>query len=141
LLTSYPIREAVVSNPALTGGEYKMSDEDLFVITNIFVAGKNLHKLLRASAGLVVKMDVPRPVINAVMEKGAIRAVSNATGIKQKMVELIRQFGKGTEIPSSQIKTLVERAGGAPGGSGYYTQMLKNEKILKLKQRGLWTVI
>lgn len=118
-----------------------MSDEDLFVITNIFVAGKNLHKLLRASAGLVVKMDVPRPVINAVMEKGAIRAVSNATGIKQKMVELIRQFGKGTEIPSSQIKTLVERAGGAPGGSGYYTQMLKNEKILKLKQRGLWTVI
>ena len=117
-----------------------MSDEDLFVITNVFVAGKNLHKLLRASAGLVVKMDVPRPVINAMVEKGTLKQVSNAAGIKQKMIELIRQFSKGTEIPTSQIKTLVERAGGSSGGSGYYTQMLKNEKILKLKQRGLWTV-
>lgn len=117
-----------------------MSD-DLFVITNVFVDGKNLHKLLRASAGLVVKMDVPRPVINAVIEKGTIRQSSNAKGVKEKVIELIGQFNKGTDIPTSQIKTLVGRAGGSEGGAGYYTQMLKEQKILKMKSRGLWTVL
>src|SRR5882672_508139 len=115
--------------------------EDLFVITNVFVDGKNLSKLLRASAGLVVKMDVPRPVINAVMDKGIIKAASNAKGVKEKVIELVREFAKGTDIPATQFRTIVERAGGSSGGSGYYTQMLKEQKILKLKHRGLWTVI
>src|SRR6267142_2434755 len=115
--------------------------EDLFVITNVFVDGKNLHKLLRASAGLVVKMDVPRPVINAMVEKGTLKQVSNAKGVKEKVIELVRQFSKGTDIPSTQFRTIVERAGGSSGGAGYYTQMLKEQKILKLKHRGLWTVI
>ena len=115
--------------------------EDLFVITNVFVDGKNLHKLLRASAGLVVKMDVPRPVINAVIDKDGIKQVSNAKGVKQRVIELVREFAKGTDIPATQFRTIVERAGGSAGGSGYYTQMLKEQKILKLKHRGLWTVI
>jgi len=118
-----------------------MSD-DLFVITNVFVDGKNLHKLLRASAGLVVKMDVPRPVINAVVEKtGVIRAASGAGNIREKFTELVQKFAKGTDLPTSQLRTLMKQAGGSEGGIGYYTQALKDAKILKLKERGLWTVI
>ena len=117
-----------------------MSD-DLFVITNVFVDGKNLHKFLRASAGLVVKMDVPRPVINAVMEKGAVKQVSTASGIKGRVIELVRQFNKGTDLPVSQLRTIIRQAGGVAETAGYYTQMLKNEKVLKMKTRGLWTVI
>ena len=117
-----------------------MSD-DLFVIQNVFVDGKNLSKLLRASAGLVVKMDVPRPVINAVVDKGTIKPASGARGIKEKFTELVRQFTKGTDLPTSQLRTLMKQAGGSEGGIGYYTQALKTEKVLKLKERGLWTVL
>lgn len=117
-----------------------MSD-DLFVITNVFVDGKNLHKLLRASAGLVVKMDVPRPVINAVMEKGTIKAASPASGVKGRVIELLGKFSKGTDLPISQVRTLVKEAGGSPEGTNYYTQILKKEKLLKMKSRGLWTVL
>lgn len=117
-----------------------MSD-DLFVIQNVFVDGKNLHKLLRAGAGLIVKMDLPRPVINAVIDKGTVRAATGARGIKEKFTELVRQFAKGTDLPTSQLRNLMKQAGGSEGGIGYYTQALKNEKVLKLKERGLWTVL
>src|SRR5258708_35271465 len=117
-----------------------MSD-DLFVIQNVYLEGKKVHLFLKAVAGIIVKADLPRPVINAVMDKSPIRQASNAKGVKEKVIELVRQFNKGTDIPSTQFRTIVERAGGRSGGAGYYTQMLKEQKILKLKHRGLWTVI
>src|SRR6266436_8967117 len=107
--------------------------EDLFVITNVFVDGKNLSKLLRASAGLVVKIDVPRPVINAMIDKGTIKAASPHTGVKDKVIETLRHFSKGTDIPISQLRTIIKDADGASDTPGYYTQMLKNKKILKMK--------
>jgi hypothetical protein len=129
----------VVSNPLYTGGD-QMSD-DLFVIQNVYLEGKQIHKFLRAVTGIIVKADLPRPVINAVATKTEVKAKSQATGVKARFTELVRQFNKGTDLPTSQLRTLLKEAGAAEGGSGYYTQALKEDKVLKMKSRGLWTVI
>ena len=64
----------------------------MFIIPNVYVDDKHLAKLLTAMAGVVIKMDMPRPVINAVVEKGEIRAITD----KAAQVQSDRPNGNAT---------------------------------------------
>lgn len=115
----------------------------MFILTNVFVEDRHLTKVLTALAGLVIKMDVPRPVINAVATpKGEIKQEAVRDGsVKAELTASILKFNKGTELPISQIKTMIKEAGGSIDSYSYYVSQLKKDKILKLKARGVWLVI
>lgn len=117
----------------------------MFVIPNMYMEDKHLAKVLSAVAGLVISMDVPRPVINAVVHKGKIKQAVATNGGGGTIITLVRDkilgFAKGTDLPVSQIRTFIKEAGGTSGTSGYYTNQLKKQKVIKLKQRGTWTVL
>jgi hypothetical protein len=117
----------------------------MFVIPNMYVEDKHLAKVLSALAGLVISMEVPRPVINAVVHKGKIKQAVATNGSGDTIISLVKDkvasFAKGTELPVSQIRTIIHDSGGTSGTSGYYTNQMKIQKIIKLKQRGTWVVL
>lgn len=113
----------------------------MFIIPNVYVDDKHLAKLLTAMAGVVIKMDMPRPVINAMVDKGEIKAISKGGSAKAGVANAIAKFAKGTELPISQIRTMIKDVGGSPDSASYYINSLKNEKVIKLKQRGTWIVL
>lgn len=111
-----------------------------------FVEDKALPKVLHAVAGLVVNMEPPQPVQNAVIEKvGKVKQIkqeSNATSIKGRLIEWLDGI-KGSRITSTDVKNKYTELGGNPNGvNGQLTMdLVKKHKVLKRISRGQFAVI
>ncbi len=113
----------------------------MFVIPNMFVEDKHLHKVLSALQGLVIKMDVPRPVVNAVHEKGQIKQVSTAVSFKGRLIELLKAKS-GSLISTTALKDMYIELGANPSSmNSTLLGGLIDEKVLRRKERGLYHIL
>lgn len=110
----------------------------MFILNNIFVDDKHLPKVLTAMAGLVISMDVPRPVINAVVKNGKVAQASSTASFKGRLIEYLGTI-KGTTITTTELKAKFAELGANPNSlNGALTSQLLDEKVLKRKSKGVF---
>ncbi len=117
----------------------------MFRITFI-VEDKNLPKVLHAITGLVLNMEPPQPVTNAVVVKPAkapakVEQASTATSIKGRLVEYLGTI-KGSRISTVEMRDKWVEYGGAPGSlNGSLLIQLKEENRIRSISRGFYTAL
>ena len=114
-----------------------------FLIPEFIVEDKNLPKVLRALAGLVVNLQAPRPVVNAEVIQGKVKQIRTIEGSPLVMLvaQKIRESNL-TEITSTTIRNFIAEVGGQTGSYSYFIGMLHKMKVLKKsKVRGTYLVI
>jgi len=112
----------------------------MFVIEKIFVEDKKLAQVLTALAGLVLDpMPAPRPVVNAEVAKGKVKAISPERGsIIGRIAGQVQKMQPGHEFDSASMKELIHAAGGNPNSIGTVRNWLTERKLIKSKERGLY---
>lgn len=104
------------------------------------VEDRNLHKVLHALTGLVVNMEPPQPVTNAVVKNGKVKEVSSGATKKERFFEGVQAL-KGSAITTDDLKKVMASVGGAPTSiNGIMAQLFKR-KIIKRKSMGHYTVL
>ena len=104
------------------------------------VEDKHLPKVLHAMAGLVVNMEPPQPVINAVVNKGQIVQATTATSFKGQLIEELKKKS-GSLISTKAMKDFFISIGANPNSiNSTLTNQLIEEKVLKRKDRGLFVI-
>lgn len=107
-----------------------------------FVEDKHLPKILHAMSGLVLNMEPPQPVVNAVVKKGKVETSSMGDSVLARIKNLISsKLAKGDEFTSDTLKLMVKDAGGNVASTGTYRSRLVEDKTIKLKERGVYTVL
>lgn len=97
-----------------------------------FVEDKNLPKVLHAVQGLVLNMEPPQPVVNAKVEKGKVKALSEGgSSMASRVATQVRAAGKGTAVNSEWLKSAIVKAGGQATSFSYLLKILKDQKIVK----------
>lgn len=101
-----------------------------------FVEDNKLSKVLHAVQGMVLNMEPPQPVVNAVVEKGTVKAETKATSIKELFLEHIERLPKDTVIATGNIKQVLEQLGGSASSYNHFVSFAKKAKLLKARSRG-----
>lgn len=105
------------------------------------VEDKNLHKVLHAVAGLVVNMEPPTPVVNAVIKNGKAVQASTASSKKDMLIEQLKPL-RGKQVTTGEMKKMfVALGGGESSVNSTLTGHLMDEKVLKRKERGVFLVL
>lgn len=106
-----------------------------------FVEDRNLAKVLHATAGLVLNMEPPQPVTNAVLVKPQIEQASAATSIKGRFTEYLSTI-KGDKINIIDMRKKWVELGGLPSSlNGTLLIQITKEGLLKRVARGHYYVI
>lgn len=115
-----------------------------------YVEDKHLPKVLHALAGLVLNMDPPQPVTNAVVIKpskanGALPAIKEAsptgTSFKGQLIDHLATK-KGSRLTSQDLRDQFTSAGGNPNSvNGVLINQLIEEKVIKRVGRGLFVAL
>lgn len=113
----------------------------MFVIQRMFIEDKNLSKVLIALAGLVVNMDAPQPVVNAVVKKGKLEQETSGSSLKDRVIEKLRMKRKGQVISSTDLTNIIAEVGGTPASKNYIQKLLFEEKFMKSKERGSYVIL
>ena len=114
----------------------------MFVIEKIFIEDKKLAQVLTALAGLVLEMPAPKPVVNATVDKGKVKQVSAEGGsIIGRIAAQVQRMPKGNEFTSDELKEMIGSAGGNPNSIGTVRNWLTERKLIKGKERGLYTTV
>jgi hypothetical protein len=111
----------------------------MFVIQKMFIEDKNLPKVLYALSGLVLNMEAPQPVVNAVVKKGKVEQASSNASLKSRVLETIATMKKGTEMTSAELKGLITKRRGNET-SYNHCYMVKKAKMIKTKSRGVFAL-
>lgn len=103
------------------------------------VEDKNLHKVLHAVAGLVANMEPPQPVTNALVVKGKVREVSQATSKQELFIEQLAKH-HGETVTTTNMREMMIATGGHPSSINNLLSKLVEEKALKRKSKGIYMV-
>lgn len=105
------------------------------------VEDRNLHKVLHALTGLVVNMEPPQPVTNAVVKNGKVKEASSGGTRKERFFEAVKANQKGSELTTDDLRAAMVAAGGmATSLNGIMAELFKR-KIIKRKSMGHYTVL
>lgn len=106
-----------------------------------FVEGKHLEKVLSAVSGVALNMEAPQPVVNATVQKGRVTQASSAVSMKGRLIEVIKQTGKGKTFTTTQLKEAITGLGGTGTSFNHFAVELIKAKVLKRKGRGEFTIL
>lgn len=112
----------------------------MFIIEQMFIEDKKLAKVLTALAGLVFKMEPPRPVVNVAVKNGKLTQASNGSTLKEQVIEELQELGKGTTITMRQLNEIIHKKGGGGNSKSYYVRAILQAKAVKRKSRGEYVV-
>ena len=108
-----------------------------------FVEDNKLSKVLHSVQGLVLNMEPPQPVVNAMVvgTDKKIKQESAATSIKGKLIEYLGSI-KGSRISITDMRKKWAEFGGLPTSlNGSLMTVLVEEKHLKRISRGQYMAI
>jgi len=108
----------------------------MFIIEKLFIDDLKLHKVLQALSGLVISMDPPRPVVNAVVKKGKVKQDQPETSMRDRFLQSITKLPLNTVLTSEQIKEIITKIGGQPTGYTYYANLLLESGYATRRGRG-----
>ena len=108
-----------------------------------FVEDKNLGKALTALTGLVLNMEAPQLVVNAVVKKGKIEQAAEPTTQWEEVINtLSKSFGSKGKVLAADIYVAMADNGITRGNYSYIIKQLKKAGYLKLgKTRGTYIVL
>lgn len=107
----------------------------------MFVEDKKLAPVLNALSGLVLNMEPPQPVTNAVKaSKNNIKQASGETTIKDRVIGMLKARS-GQDITTQEIKEMTVQSGGQPTSNASYITSLVEERVVKRKDRGVYHIV
>ena len=113
----------------------------MFIIEKLFIDDTKLSKVLIALAGLTISMEAPRPVINAVVKRGKIKANSSSSSLRDLYRDKLIADFKDQRVTKLTMNEIVEGLGGAFTSVGKMNSDLVADKILKRIGRGHYQVL
>lgn len=114
----------------------------MFVIEKIFIEDKKLAQVLTALAGLVLDMPAPKPVVNAEVKKGKVRQASvEGTSMIGRVASQVQRMQSGESFTSDDLKAIITSASGNVNSIGTVRNWLVERKLIKNKERGVYTVL
>jgi len=107
----------------------------MFRVT-FFVEDNKLSKVLHAVQGMVLNMEPPQPVVNATVEKGVVKAETNASSYKDMFLKYVEKLPKDTVFTSKNIKQHLTQLGASASAYNHYVKAMKEAKLAKPRSRG-----
>ena len=101
-----------------------------------FVEGKHLERVMEAINGVALNFQPPRPVGNAVVKQGKIKAETPAISMKDLVLNDIKAMPPNTVFGTAEIKAIIRKHGGADTSYAHFVMVITEAKIATRRGRG-----